>query len=53
STNGSASSWASRGGQTRRGGSSTGTGGGGSGGAASMENRTKSNDKWSHTDDRS
>ncbi|CAF4970002.1 unnamed protein product, partial [Rotaria magnacalcarata] len=28
-------------------------GGGGSGGGASMENRTKSNDKWSHTDDRS
>ncbi|CAM4806474.1 unnamed protein product [Rotaria magnacalcarata] len=54
SANGSASSWTYRGGQTRRGGSATGTGGGGgSGGGASMENRTKSNDKWSHTDDRS
>ena len=38
--NGSAS-WTSRGGQTRR---------GGSGGP--MENRTKSNEKWNHTDDR-
>lgn len=36
------SSWTSRGGQTRRGG----------GAAGSMENRTKSNEKWSHTDDR-
>ncbi|CAF1014462.1 unnamed protein product [Rotaria sp. Silwood1] len=42
STNAS-TSWASRGGQTRR---------GGGGGGGSMEHRTKSNDKWSHTDDR-
>jgi hypothetical protein len=38
--NGSAS-WTSRGGQTRRGGSS-----------GSIEQRTKSNDKWSYSDDR-
>jgi hypothetical protein len=39
--NGSAS-WTTRGGQTRRGNSN-----------GSMEQRTKSNDKWSYNDDRS
>ncbi|CAF0949761.1 unnamed protein product [Rotaria sordida] len=40
STN-TSTSWTSRSGQTRRG-----------GGGGSIEHRTKSNDKWSHTDDR-